>query len=159
MLRPSERIALGVLLCPLLSRRKHHYSVWITVWWTRGGIMYNEWRGDRGRATGRCFMFNQHWPFSCLHCPLLPPPFCSFSFPFTSEIHGLEGLESHRGVIRVCCSVLSPPLQASQTGERWSSLILCTDWGFAQTHYDPASCFVRGGGRVGLCSSLKMQPG
>lgn len=72
--------------------------------------------------------------------------------------------ESHRGVIRVCRSLRalsspSPPLQASQTEERGSSLGLCTGWGFAQNHYDPASCFVHGRGRGGLGSSLKMQPG
>lgn len=107
-------------------------------------------------------MFNQHWPFFCLHCPRLPSPFSSFSF--TSEIQVLEGPESQRGVIRVCCSLralssLSPSLQASQTGERWGSLALYTGWGFAQNHYDPASCFVHGGGRGGLGSSLKIQPG
>lgn len=51
----------------------------------------------------------------------------------TPETKVLEGLESHRGVIRVCCSpsvlpslpFLSPPLQASHTVEGRSSLALC----------------------------------
>lgn len=56
---------------------------------------------------------------------------------FTPELKMLERPESHRGVIRVCCSPsnlpslssLSPPLRANHTVEGRSSLALCSGVG------------------------------
>lgn len=94
--------------------------------------------GDRRRATGRCFMFNQPKSFSHLQRP--PVPLSSPSL-LTSEIKVLRGPESHRGVIRVCFSlaVLSIVSSPALSGRRGGVHRLC---------------LCAGVGWVGLCLKL-----
>lgn len=91
--------------------------------------------------------------FFCVHDHVrLSFLFSSFSSPLsllTPELKMLEGPESHRGVIRVCCSPsvlrspssLSPPLQASHTVEGRSSLALCSRVGLCLKPLWPRKLF------------------
>lgn len=101
--------------------------------------MYDRQRGDGGEPQGDLSCSISAGLFSV--CTVLAFPFPSPPSP--PEMKMLEGPESHRGVIRVCCSPpssLPPPLQTSHTEEGRTA-----GWGLAPNHYDPASCFVHGG--------------
>lgn len=165
MLRPSECMASGLLLLPL-SLQEETSLFTVDDW----GVMNNcreKWGGHyvrqaeerrlRGGATGRCFMLNQRGPFFCLQCPRLSslpsPSSLSLSTP---EIKMLEGPASHRGVIRVCCSLSVLPSSSSLPHRRGEECTGSIQWGGAllETIMTRQAVLSHRGG-----SSLNMQPG